>query len=528
MDNKPTIYASKVNEVFLHLQCDDVVAHEIKDYFSYLVPNHQHMKKFKMGVWDGRASLFRYGVNTLFYGGLTHLKKFCETNQYHLEMDKDVDPQDQEITRETIVDYLKNVIKFHISGKPTDPHEHQIDYTHVALNQKRITIVSPTASGKSSIIYGMIRYAQDNLVSYKNKILLVVNSTNLVEQMYGDFAEYANTQVWPMENVHRVYAGKSKTTNKQIIVTTWQSLMEQPDWLDMVEMLIVDEAHGAKAEQLQKIGQLCVNARYRMGLTGTLDNVQAHKMLIQGLLGPAVKLVSSKDLIDRNILSDLFIRCCVLKHNSETCAKYKQLSFLDDSNNIAKDKMKIYDNEIKLLVTMPERNRFICNLTKSIKGNTLIICKLVELQQKPLFEMLQKLKRENQHVFYVDGKQTKALEVERIRNFVQNNDNCVIVSNYLKFSVGVSIRRLHNIIFASPAKAMIRILQTIGRGLRKSPDKIRLNVFDLADDLVHGKGKKNYGMKHLMDRLSIYVSEEFKYKIDEVVMPVFTKTNAVC
>ena len=168
-----------------------------------------------------------------------------------------------------------------------------------------------------------------------------------------------------------------------------------------------------------------------------------------------------------------------------------------------------YQDEVDWIVTSSKRNNFIKNLAIDLKGNTLVLFQYVEKHGEPLFRLIDEASGKDRKVFYVSGK-TPADTREEIRAITESESNAILVCSYGTFSTGINIVNLHNIIFASPSKSQIRVLQSIGRGLRKST--LDTTVYDIADDL-HWKANKNYTLNHFMERVKIYTSEHFPYHI---------------
>ena len=268
-------------------------------------------------------------------------------------------------------------------------------------------------------------------------------------------------------------------------------------------MVIGDEAHNFKAKSLTAILEKCTEAQYRIGTTGTLDGTQTHQLVLEGLFGPIYKVTTTKELIDNKALADLDIKILLLKYKDEICQQ------------VAKSK---YQEEVDFIVKYGPRNNFISNLALDQDGNTLILFQYVEKHGKPLHNMLSdKLGvngRKSRKLFYVSG-ETDVDTREKIREITETQEDAIIVASMGTFSTGINIRRLHNIIFASPSKSQIRVLQSIGRGLRKTKDGKNTRVFDIADDL-HWKSKKNYTLEHAAVRIKIYSKEKFKYEIHEI------------
>lgn len=292
-------------------------------------------------------------------------------------------------------------------------------------------------------------------------------------------------------------AGQSKDHSHNIFISTWQSIFKQPkEWFDQFDVVIGDEAHQFKAKSLTTILTNMENCGYRFGFTGTLDGTQTHKLVLEGLFGPVKKVTTTKTLMDDGQLSEFRIKALILKHNKERCKEISKLK---------------YQEEMDYLVKSPSRNKFITNLAVSLDGNTLLLFQYVDKHGKILYNNIRDIVDDDREVFYVSG-ETKADEREDIRSMVETQNNSIIVASFGTFSTGINIKNLHNVIFASPSKSKIRTLQSIGRGLRLGDNKEYATLYDIADDLTHGK-KQNYTLTHFIERMKMYNEEKFKYKI---------------
>ena len=203
--------------------------------------------------------------------------------------------------------------------------------------------------------------------------------------------------------------------------------------------------------------------------------------------------------MDKKQLSNLVVRCLILKHTEE------------NSKMVASGK---YQDEIDYLVSSKSRNNFIKNLALKLKGNTLVLFQLVEKHGKDLHKLIEDKAENNRKVFYIYGG-VETEEREKARAIVEKENNAIIVASYGTFSTGINIRNLHNIIFASPSKSRIRNLQSIGRGLRLGDNKVNATLYDIADDLQY-KSKENFTLKHFQERINIYTEEEFDYEIHNI------------
>lgn len=496
------IRVHKKNEVYLYIECEDRGIHaELNEYFSFYVPGYQFMPSFRNKFWDGKARLYNIQTHLLYGGLLPYLHEFADSRGAEIEMVNARD--DRDIVRpDMLVDFVRD-LKLHAHGKDITPRGYQLEAVYRTLVDGKRLLLSPTASGKSLIIYILIRWF---LSQSDSKVLLVVPTTSLVEQMYSDFADYAtNDDTWGVaESCHRIYSGKEKIGIEQrVIITTWQSIYKLPSsWFAPYGMVIGDEAHNFKAKSLAAIMEKLVNARYRVGTTGTLDGTQTHKLVLEGLFGPVYQVTTTRALMDSNTLAQLKLDVVLLKYADEEC---KAVNKLD------------YQGEIDYIVSHPARNKFIRNLALNQTGNTLVLYNYVEKHGKPLYDDIKKKLTElgsNRKLFFVSGG-VETDERERIRALTEKETDAIIVASLGTFSTGINIRNLHNVIFASPSKSQIRVLQSIGRGLRKSDNGQATRVFDVADDF-HWKKSRNYTLDHAAERIKIYSREKFDYSIHEV------------
>jgi len=474
---------SKKNEVHLQIESDMHVYYELADYFTFEVPGAKFMPTYKNKYWDGKIRLFNIQNNQIYVGLLDKIVQFCKDHEYTY----DFQPSkfyglpfevNDGISEEGVKDYMNAVSKY-------KPRDYQIQGVHDALKYNRRLLISPTASGKSLMIYGIVRY----YVERKLSILIVVPTTSLVEQMYKDFEDYG----WDVGSFcHKIYAGKERETDSQVIITTWQSIYKLPrKYFNRFGCVIGDEAHQFKSKSLISIMSKLDNAKYRFGFTGTLDGTQTHKWVLEGLFGPTYKIIRTDELMKKGYLSKLNIKVLTLKHPAR--------------------KFENYEDEIQYLITHTQRNNFIKNLTLDQKGNTLILYTRVESHGLPLFDLINSNKEENRKCFFVHGG-VDTEDREEVRRITEKEDNAFIIASYGTFSTGINIKNLLNVIFASPNKSKIRNLQSIGRVLRKGDNKIKATLFDIADDITYGSSK-NYTLNHMMERVKIYNEENFNYEM---------------
>ena len=479
----------KVNEVYLKIEAEADIRRELGEYFTFEVPGYKFMPAYQNRVWDGKIRLFSYANGKIYAGLYPYIKNWCKENNVHIV---DGTKIKEKTVDDSKIDDLIKALKL-----PYEVRDYQREAFKYSVEKDRCLLVSPTASGKSLIIYLMLIY---NLLRLKDtkedKILVIVPTTSLVEQLFKDFKDYGYNSE---RNVHRIYSGHEKETNKRVIISTWQSVYNLPKkWFNQFGMIIGDEAHLFKAMSLTKLMTKLERCKYRVGLTGTLDGTKTHKLVLEGLFGTVNKVVSTSELMQSGRLADLKIMCLILQHDQT--ARH----FL---------KGKSYQEEMDYLVSNEKRNKYIRNLATSLNGNTLCLFQYVEKHGKNLYETIRERATDKQ-VFYVHGG-VDAEQREQIREITEKSDNAIIVASYGTFSTGINIRNLHNIIFASPSKSRIRNLQSIGRGLRLKDDNSAATLYDIADDISY-KGKENYTLQHFKERINIYNGEDFNYEIHNV------------
>ena len=474
---------NSVDNVYIQISCEPSLKMELNHYFRFRPSNYQFMPMFRARKWDGYVYLFNNDNGKIYSGLKQEVYRFANDREYKIK-DYTVSKY-QQITNE---DYFQFLTSFPCEYKLRDYQSSAVRY---AIDKQRCLLLSPTASGKSLIIYYLMRYY------FPRRTLIIVPTLSLVNQMYSDFDAYADKDFEVKNHVHQIYGGQEKESNKEVIISTWQSLYElKKPFFNDFEVVIGDEAHLYKAKSLTKIMKNLVNAPYRIGTTGTLDEVEVHRLILTGLFGPVKKVTTTKELIKKKTLSEISIRCLVLKYSKESAMIVSKLK---------------YQEEIDFLVSHPERNKYICNIVDGLKGNSLVLFQLVEKHGNILYDMLQDKLDNSRRVFFVYGG-TDAESREQVRSIVENEKDAVICASYGVYSTGINIRNLHNIIFASPSKSRIRNLQSIGRGLRKSDTKSTASLYDIADDLTF-KERKNYTLNHFMERVKIYSSEQFPYHI---------------
>ena len=483
IDTTANLVISKANEVFLKVNAEPHIEYELRDHFTFEVPNAKFMPQYRGKNWNGEIHLFDLRSKRIYVGLLDKVISFCQRHDYTYKFQDNEYygapfESNENISYEGVKDYMESICNH-------SPRKYQVQGVYDALKHNRKLLISPTASGKSLMIYSLVRYYS----AREQKILLVVPTTSLVEQMYKDFCDYG----WDAGSYcHRIYAGKEKNNELPVTITTWQSVykMDRSFFTDY-DVVIGDEAHLFKSKSLISIMSKLEHAKYRFGFTGTLDGTQTHKWVLEGLFGPSYKVTKTDELMKQGHLSQLDIQCLILKHDPQ--------------------KFETYNDEIEYLITHEKRNNFIKNLALDLKGNTLVLYSRVEAHGQVLYDLINNNKHTDRKVFFVHGG-VDAGQRESIREITENEKNAIIVASYGTFSTGINIKRLHNVIFASPSKSRVRNLQSIGRVLRKDTNKVKAILYDISDDCTKGS-KRNYTLNHFIERIKIYNEENFNYEI---------------
>ena len=484
---KSNVIIQKKNEVYLTIECEPHVGHELADEFTFEVPQAKFMSAYKKRFWDGKIKLFSPGTGEIYVGLLPYITSFCEERGYEVIL-KDNEfyglpsEVDEFVTPQGLGEYVKTL------NLPHKVRDYQYKGIYEALRHKRKLLLSPTGSGKSLMIYVLARFWEMKML----RTLIVVPTTSLVEQMYKDFQDYG----WDAkEHCHRVYAGADPRSDKDVIITTWQSVYKLPKvYFEKFGAIIGDEAHLFKAKSLTSIMNKLYDCKYRVGFTGTLDGTQTNRLVLEGVFGSVDKITRTEKLIKEGHLSKFDIKVLILKHDERDFDTYQQ--------------------EMDYLVDHEGRNRFIRNLVCDLTGNTLVLFNYVERHGMPLFELINNKVGEDRLVFLVHGG-VDTDDREKARRIAETTKDSIIVASYGTFSTGINIRNLNNVVFASPSKSRIRNLQSIGRVLRRGLDNRKAVLYDIADNISKGS-KRNYTLNHLVERVKIYNEENFDYEFIDV------------
>lgn len=474
------------NEVYVRLRISSKnIAIELNERFSFEVPGARFMPAYRFG-WDGKIRLYNMNTSLIYKGLIEQIKTFCSDHSYEcINNVNEEEPSTDDI--QAFIDSL---------NLPFPPRDYQLRAVVESIKKHRLILLSPTSSGKSLIMYMLARY-------YNLKTLIIVPNVGLINQLSDDFQSYGYT-----ENIHKIQANTPKSSNELFTISTWQSIMNQPTkWFDDYKLVIVDEVHGAQAPKLKNIMENLVGCKYRFGLSGTLDGTKTSETVLNGLFGPTFVVTETATLIENKIFPDMDIKVLVFEYSDS----YKKE--FHSGRKMLDDKKKKYQFEVEYINNHSRRNKVISFIPKlHTQKNILVLFERIE-HGKHLFELIKKENPERD-VFYVYGK-VKGKERNEIRKLVETKTNAIIVASSKTFSTGINIPSLSILVLCQSGKARIKILQSIGRVLRKPNEDKKSIVYDLADDLSW-KRSKNYGLDHMNQRLNTYIKERYKFSTKRI------------
>ena len=477
---------TKKNEVFLKVEAEPHLHKELSEHFQFEVPGAKYMPAVKRRYWDGKIRLYSPGTGEIYCGLYDYLTDYLEKKGYEYKVIEDKyfgrpNEVEEYVTPEGTAAFIRAL------RIPFKARDYQLKGIYSAIKFRRKLLLSPTGSGKSLIIYALVRW---HLLK-EREILIIVPTVSLVEQLYKDFIEYG----WDVRDVHKIMGGEEKYVDQPVVISTWQSIYKEPKkFFERFDVIIGDEAHQYKAKSLTGILTKCMDAKYRVGLTGTLDGMEAHQLVLEGLFGRVDRVTKTSDLMKKGHLTPLKVRVVLLRHGWVPFDHYQQ--------------------EMEYLCMHTRRSNFICNLALDLKGNTLVLFNYIEKHGEPLWEMINNKVSKDRKIFFIHGG-VDAYEREEARSICEREKDAIILASYGTFSTGINIKNLHNVIFASPSKSRVRNLQSIGRVLRKGDNKAQATLYDIADDCSKDH-QYNYTLRHLSERIKIYDEEAFDYEITKV------------
>lgn len=488
---------TKSSELYLTVKAEKAIQRELMDKFSFFAPGFKHMPLYKSGQWDGRIKLYNPKTSTLPFGLIVELIRFCKKNRYEFSIAKDIRTLNLSQELDSFIDNISTIC----TKSPTGKYTYQLDILKSVVGLNKALVLSSTGSGKSFIIYLLVRFLLDNI---EGPILITVPTVGLVTQLRKDFISYV-ADGFDIDAVMDFKNGPgAKKSLKRVLCTTWQSIYRQPEeWylrFNDSGAYICDEAHLADAKSITGIINKVENTIFRVGFTGTLDGTKSNEMFLRGMFGPIVKFADTKQLIKNDVLSKITIDVRLMEYTNE-------------EKRVFHKTIKSYQDEINWIVGNPKRNSLILDCAMDGEKNALVLFTLVDKHGIVLYNMAKEI-NDGKVVFFISG-DTPPEERETIREYTEKNNNVVIFASYPTMSTGTNITNLHRIVFAHPHKGRVRNLQSIGRILRPHETKSKAIAIDIGDDMTY-RNKQNLSLRHLLQRLKIYSAEGFPYTITRV------------
>lgn len=485
----------------VRIECDESVFFELRDYFSFEADGFKFNPKYKYGQWDGRIRLLDYD-RKLPFGLVEYIAKFAKNMDYTYSIDPRI-TEKEDITRESFDNWLSELTIY--SGSTViEPHWYQKEAVYEGLVNKRRILNLPTSAGKSLIQALLARYYVEN---YEGKILIIVPTTSLVDQMINDFTDY---RLFSKNNMLGIRSGTARNSDAEIYVSTWQTAVKQPkEWFSQFGMMMNDECHLATGKSISSIISGLSNCAFKFGLSGSLKDGKANVMQYIGMFGNIFKPVSTHELMEEGQVTKLKINSIFLRYPDEIANAMKG---------------KDYQYEIKHITTAKKRNKWVASLAVKLakkEENAFVMFKNIA-HGKELFQMIQELG--HKEVYYVSGEVNTETR-NALKVMAENGKGIIVVASYGVFSTGISVKNLHHVILAHPVKSKIIVLQTIGRVLRKHTSKSIATVWDIIDDMgvkpksANTKKKYvhlNYALKHALERIQRYAEEKFDYIMKQV------------
>jgi superfamily II DNA or RNA helicase len=524
------IYLTKIDEVFLEVQCSEDQAVSLHKYLKCFSPGYKFSPAYKNRQWDGKISFFQPSNCKLPIGLFYAFVEWATKNNYQYEL-KWKQPVYQ--INDEFMDKFYEMI---FENSPLYPRDYQDHAIKIMLRLRRGVIEYATGSGKSLIIYALIRY----LLAFEDRrIVIIVPTIQLVEQLRLEFIDPINGYGWSKcdDFVTRMHTKVTPDITKPVLISTYQSLANKDDSFVMrYNTVIIDEVHTAKAKTIKDFAIKSRFADVRLGVTGTLPSIEEVKRvedrkeeskfkkkdseIIQTFLytifayvGPKIAEIHSKELMDRGVLSKIAIANIILKYPDEVVKRLKSAD---------------YNTEIREINQYPNRNRVFDLIFKKTPSseNTIILCYLRE-HLASVHDYVKAMWGDKFKIDLIHG-DVNVEDRLKICAAAELEGGHIIVATYGTLSVGINIKRIHNVIFGSSYKAKIKVLQSIGRGLRLHETKLKLILYDIVDDLRWIKrgytiGQPNcYGFNYVYEqfeyRLEYYKSQG--YEINNYILPI--------
>lgn len=462
-----------------------------KKLYSPYAENYFFSKKYKLGQWDGRISFFSKGGKT-YIKLLDEIIPELKARGYKLSLKDD---------RQQLSLNLPTITKDYMSDALIELGPHQVEAVNAITKNNGGIVLAATGAGKSIINACLAKLYND---FYQLKVIVIVPNSDLVTQGVEDFA---NLGLDVGE-----YSGDVKDINHEIVISTWQALQNNPELIGMFNVAIVDECHGVKGKVLKELlNEYGAHLYVKIGVTGTLPESEVDRMSVKVTLGVPEYTITAKQLIDLGWLSELDIYILELEEDKKDEYESWKKQFPDEAEKVSyKEYLNTmfpdYASEKKYLNLNKKRLEYICKMVNiqkmKDKGNTLILVNSVQMGQK-----MQELIEGSYFVYSPDKKEFR----RNIYSLFKDNDDIVVIATSQLASTGLNIPRIFNLFLIDIGKSYIRVIQSIGRGLRKAHDKNYVSIFDISSNLRYSKDHQNKRIVHYKKAQYPYTKQKIKY-----------------
>lgn len=500
------------NKNFIQVvECTDLEFKQLQHSFRKKIKNWRFHPQVKRKLWDGYMT-FMDGAGRIPVGLWHELTLVCKEYGFAVNFDN-FDLFRSPYTKEEFLQWVEATSFYDKKGEKIEPRDYQVNSVWSILRYKLSISEIATSAGKTLIMYMVMSFLRHK--GLLKRMLIVVPNISLIIQTYEDFLDYSNKDTSLKLQMISGATDKEVDPDTQVVIGTFQSLVKQPvTFFDDFDVVCIDEAHFTQAKSVKDTIAKCRNVVYRFGLSGTLDKDDfAERLTLQAYLGPLINKVSAEFLFQNKYATPVQVKVIKLNYiNNETREKLQEIR--KRRNSI--DGAKILDIERKLVIESSQRLNYICDLVNQTTKNTLVLFHNVKADYgKKIKDRLLEIS-DGKDVFYVDG-ETDVDKREYFKSSLENGENKVLIASFGTFSTGISIKNIHNIVFAESFKSDKIIRQSIGRGMRLHKDKTKTNIIDICDDFSY-HGDKNFLLRHMERRIEIYDSQGFPYKIYEITL----------
>lgn len=498
------------NKNFLQvIECTDLEFKQLQMSFRKRVKNWRFNPQVKRKLWDGYISYID-SAGRIPVGLWHELTEVCKEHGFAVNFEN-FDLFRSPYTKEEYLSWIEATSFFDKNGNKIEPRDYQINSVWLILKYKLSISEIATSAGKTLIMYMVLAFLRHK--GLLNKMLIIVPNISLIIQTYEDFQDYSNKDTTLNIQMISGQTDKELKSDTHVVIGTFQSLVKQGNqFFESFDVVCVDEAHFTQAKSVKETLAKCKNVVYRFGLSGTLEKDDfAERLTLQAFLGPLINKVSAEFLFQNKYATPVQVKVIKLDYLDED-TKDKLQQIRKRRNSI--DGAKILDIERKLVIESDIRLKYICNLVNKTTKNTLVLFHNVKADYgKRIQERIIEISKDKD-VFYVDG-DTDVEKREYYKQSLEFGENKVLIASFGTFSTGISVKNIHNIVFAESFKSDKIIRQSIGRGMRLHSTKEKTNIIDIVDDFSYN-GDKNFLMRHMEKRLEIYETQGFPFKIYDV------------